>query len=97
MTKPFKKLLGNRIYLSIPTIPESSLIVPEAVKQSIIESEKSKYQKLSIYAIGDLVTSFVEGDVVLVEPSALTKAPVVHLDKETSVILVSIFDIIMIW
>lgn len=97
MSKPFKKLLGNRVYLEIPVIPENNIILSEAIKQSIIESEKTKYQRLKVYAKGDLVTTVEEGDEVLVHPGVLANALVIPLTKELSVILVNSLDIIQVW
>jgi hypothetical protein len=88
MTKPFKKLLGNRIYLIMPVIPESILVLPEEVKKQLISSEQEKFQKLKVYAVGDTISIIQEGDMVLIEPTALANAPV---------IMVSIFNIIHIW
>lgn len=97
MSKPFKKLLGNRVYLSMPTIAESAIILSEEVKKSIISSEQDKFQKLKVYAKGDLVTTVEEGDEVLVHPGVLANALVVPLTKEISVILINSLDIIMVW
>jgi len=97
MTKPFKKLLGNRVYLNMPTIAESNIILSEEVKKSIIASEQDKFQKLKVYAKGDLVTIVEEGDEVLVHPGILANALVVPLNKEISVILVNSLDIIQVW
>ena len=97
MSKPFKKLLGNRVYISMPTIAESAIILSEEVKKSIISSEQDKFQKLKVYAKGDLVTTVEEGDEVLVHPGVLANALVVPLTKEISVILVNSLDIIQVW
>ena len=97
MTKPFKKLLGNRVYLNMPTIAETNLILSDEVKRSIIASEQDKFQKLKVYAKGDLVTIVEEDDEVLIHPGILANALVVPLNKETSVILVNSLDIIQVW
>lgn len=97
MTKPFKKLLGNRVYLSMPTIAESNIILSDEVKQALILSEQDKYQKLTVYAKGDTVTSVEEDDVVLVDPAALQAAPIIKLSDKLSVIMVSPFNIVHIW
>lgn len=97
MTKPFKKLLGNRVYLNMPTIPESNIILSKEVQQSLIAAEQEKYQKLMVYAVGDIVTNITEGDKVLVDPNALQAAPVIKLSETLSVIMVSPFNIAHIW
>lgn len=97
MTKPFKKLLGNRIYLIMPTIPESFLVLSDEIKKSLISSEQKKFQKLTVYAVGDTVSIIGEGDVVLVEPTAIANAPIIELTDKLSVIMVSVFNIIHVW
>jgi len=97
MKKPFKKLFGQRVFLSMPILPESAIILSEAVQQSIVEKEQEKYQKLTVYATGELVTTVSEGDVVLVNPEILQRAQVVPLSKTHKVILINALDIIMVW
>lgn len=97
MTKPFKKLLGNRVYLFMPKIPESLLVLSDEVKKTLISTEQDKYRKLTVYAVGDTVTILNEGDVVLVDPSALATAPVIKLTDKLDVLLVSIFQITHVW
>jgi hypothetical protein len=37
------------------------------------------------------------GDVVLIDPAALSKAPLIPLSEDEQVLLVSPFDVIQIW
>ena len=53
--------------------------------------------KLKVHTVGDLVTSIKAGDIILVDPSSLSKAPLINLSNDEEVILVSPFDVIMIW
>jgi hypothetical protein len=95
----FKKLLGNRIYLELPTKEDDSkIIVDENTKEALKKELLSKMSKLKVYAVGDLVTSVSVGEEVLVDPEALArKATVVPLGEGKEVLLVSPFDIIHIW
>jgi hypothetical protein len=93
----FKKLLGNRIYLEIPKKEEGKLIVDENTKEALHKEMLQKMSKLSVYAVGDGVSFVQSGDVVLVDPGALSKAQVVPLTEDKDVLLISPFDIIMIW
>jgi hypothetical protein len=100
MNKPlFKKLLGNRVYLLLPKIPESRIQLSEEVKKSIISKEREKLMKLTVYAVGDSVSPDVlkEGDVVKVDDRMLSSAPMVDLGGDITVIQVAIFDIAHIW
>ena len=49
--------------------------------------------KTETYTISNIKT----GDVVLVDPGVLAKAPLVDLSENEQVLLVSPFDVIMIW
>ena len=95
--KEFKKLRGNRVYLEIPEFKESPIHLTEELKEALIEEEKRKYTRLTVYAVGDLVNDLKEGDVVLVDPASLGNSPVIQLSDKKRVILVSPFDIIHVW
>lgn len=95
--KPFKQLLGNRIYLEIPKKEESSIIVDHATKEDLQKEMLKKMSKLKVVAVGDTVTTIKEGDVVLVDPSALSKAMIIPINDETDVLLASVFDVVHIW
>ncbi len=97
MAKEFKKLRGNRVYITLPKKEESKLIVDENTKDALNKELLSKMAKLTVYAVGDLVTDIQEGDVVLVDPSKLSQGLLVPLSEEKTVLLVSPFDIIQIW
>lgn len=93
----FKKLLGNRIYVEIPKKEESKLVVDENTKEALQREMLKKMSRLTVYAVGDLVTSISVGDVILVDPGALSKAHVIPLADDKDVLLVSPFDVIHVW
>ena len=62
--------------------------------------EKEMYKKMSklkVHSVGTATMDVKPGDEVLVDPAALTKAPLIPLSDDEQVLLVSPFDIIMIW
>jgi hypothetical protein len=92
------KLLGNRIYLEMPTQNEDSkLIVDENTKEALQREMLKKFSKLTVHTVGDTVSTMKAGDVVLVDPGVLSKAPLIDLSENEQVLLVSPFDVIMIW
>lgn len=91
------KLLGNRIYLQIPQKEESKLIVDENTKEALEKEMIKKMSKLTVHSIGTANMDVKVGDVVLVDPEALSKARMIPLSEEETVLLVSPFDIIQIW
>ena len=92
------KLLGNRIYLEMPIQDEDSkLIVDENTKEALQREMLKKFSKLTVHTVGDTISTLKTGDVVLVDPGVLAKAPLVDLSETEQVLLVSPFDIIMIW
>ena len=92
------KLLGNRVYLEMPKQDEDSkLIVDENTKESLQREMLKKFSKLTVHTVGDTISTLKTGDVVLVDPGVLAKAPLVDLSETEQVLLVSPFDIIMIW
>ena len=90
-------LLGNRIFLEIPKKEESKLIVDENTKESLEKEMLKKMSKLAVHSVGDTIQNFKKGDILLIDPSALQKAPLIPLSEEEQVLLVSPFDVIYKW
>jgi hypothetical protein len=93
----FKLLRGNRILLDLPKEGEGKLIVDENTKEALEKEMMQKLDKLTVYAVGDLVTDIKVGDKVLVEPAAIRGKAVVFSIGGEKKILVSPFDIVLIW
>ena len=91
------KLLGNRMYLEIPKKEESKLIVDENTKEALEKEMYKKMARLTVHSVGTANMDVKAGDVVLVDPQALQKAPLIPLSDEENVLLVSPFDVIMVW
>ena len=91
------KLLGNRIYLEIPKKEESKLIVDENTKEALEKEMYKKMSKLTVHSVGTANMDVKAGDVVLIDPQALQKAPLIPLSDEENVLLVYPFDVIMVW
>ena len=91
------KLLGNRIFLEIPKKEESKLIVDENTKESLEKEMYKKMAKLKVHTIGTANMDVAVGDFVLVDPQALQKAPLIPLSEDENVLLISPFDVIMVW
>lgn len=91
------QLLGNRIYLEMPKKEESKLIVDENTKEALEKEMLKKMNKLRVHSVGTANMEVAVGDYVLVDPAALSKAPLIPLSDEEQVLLVSPFDIIQIW
>jgi hypothetical protein len=92
------KLLGNRIYLELPKEDtESKLIVDDNTKEALQKELLTKMSKLKVHSVGTSIIDIKVGDWILVDPAALNKATLVPITSEENVILVSLFDVIMIW
>ena len=92
------KLLGNRIYLEMPKQEEENkIVVDENTKEALQREMLKKFSKLTVHTVGDTISNVKKGDVVLVDPGVLGKAPLVDLSETEQVLLVSPFDVIMIW
>jgi hypothetical protein len=91
------KLRGNRVFLNIPKKEESKLIVDENTKEALNKEMLKKMSKLMVYDVGELVSDLKSGDLVLVDPQALQKASIISISDTKDVLLVSPYDIIMIW
>ena len=94
------KILGNRVYLILPPLPDSQVkLLPEAQKR-MEEEMRTKFDKLTVYATGEggpgVTVSVKAGDVVFVDPSAARRATVLKID-DIEVICVNSYDIMHIW
>jgi hypothetical protein len=94
--KDFKQLRGNRLLLDLPKKEEGKLIVDDNTKEALEKEMMQKLNKLTVYAVGDLITDIKVGDEILVDPAALQKSPVIPIGGENK-LLVSPFDVILIW
>ena len=92
----FKKLRGNRLLLDLPKKEEGKLIVDENTKEALEKEMMQKLNKLTVYAVGDLITDINVGDEILVDPASLGKSPIVPINGENK-LLVSPFDVILVW
>jgi len=90
-------VLGNRIYLEMPKKEESKLIVDDNTKESLEKEMLKKMNKLKVHSVGTANMDIKVGDIVLVDPAALSKASLIPLSDSETVLLVSPFDVIMIW
>ncbi len=91
------KLLGNRIFLEMPKKEESKLIVDENTKEALNKEMMKKLGKLVVHSVGDIVTSLKPGDTVLVDPEQLKKCPIIDISEDIQLLLVSPFDVILVW
>jgi hypothetical protein len=93
----FKTLRGNRVLLNIPKKEEGKLIVDENTKEALEKEITEKLNKLTVYAVGDLVTDIKAGDEVFVDPTAIrTRAFTIPIGDDRKM-LVSPFDIVIVW
>lgn len=90
-------LLGNRIFLEMPKKEESKLIVDENTKESLEKEMLKKLSRLTVHSVGTANMDIKVGDIVLVDPQALQKAQLISLSEDKQVLLVSPFDVILVW
>lgn len=97
MKKPFKTLLGNRLYVIAPEVTSDKIHLSNSAKKEMAKLKMKDLMRLKVYAVGDSVKGIVEGDEILVSDIALSTAPIIDLEKDLSVILISYFDVVHIW
>jgi hypothetical protein len=90
-------LLGNRIYVEMPKQEESKLVVDENTKEALQREMLKTFSKLTVHSVGTTVIGIEKGDVILVDPAALNKATLIPLSDDETVLLISPFDVIMVW
>jgi hypothetical protein len=91
------ELLGNRIFVEMPKQEESKLVVDENTKEALQMEMLKKMSKVKVHSVGSTVQGISAGDIILVEPFALSKAVLIPLSETETVLLVSPFDVILKW
>lgn len=91
-------LLGNRIFVEMPKeTEENKLIVDENTKEALQMEMLKKMSKVKVHSVGTTVVGIEPGDMILVDPFALSKSPLIPLSDDEKVLLVSPFDVILKW
>ena len=90
------KVLGKRILLDKPQFEEPTLELSPELKEEFERKEISKWKKLTVFQIGDDVTTTNVGDLVYVSPMHLQSAEILDLD-EGQKIMIREMDIALIW
>jgi hypothetical protein len=93
----YKSLRGNRILLNYPDLEESNLILDKATKEAIKEEKLSKFDRLTVYAVGDTVTDIKPGDEVFMDPISLKHKGIQVIVGGELKIVTSPFDVILVW
>lgn len=91
------ELLGNRIFVEMPKQEESKLVVDENTKEALQMEMLKKMSKVKVHSVGSTVVGIAAGDIILVDPFALSKAILIPLTETETVLLVSPFDVILKW
>jgi len=96
--KPFKKLRGRTILLSVPEKKKSSIELSIKDEEAMMQEAAKLWSKLTVYAIGDKVEEVQEGDQVYVRTGALNMETVERIDIDGTIKLVlNEGDVIIIW
>jgi len=90
------KLKGKRVLLNKPQTNDLGLELSQETKEQLMQEEMKKYTELEIYAVGDEVTDFEEGQLVYVSPSVLAYAEILPIDGDDR-IMIRDMDISLIW
>jgi len=96
--KPFKKLRGRTILLSVPERKKSAIELSAKDEDMIMQEAAKLWSKLTVYAIGDKVEEVQEGDQVYVRTSSLNMETVERIEIDGSIKLVlNEGDVIIVW
>lgn len=92
-------ILGNRVYLNLPEMPERELTISPELKKELEEERLKQFDKLEVYAFGEDVHKMGKlkvRDNVLVDQSGLRRGIFLEIEGQKK-ICVSYFDIMHIW
>jgi len=98
--KPYRVLLGNRIYLKLE-MPTYTLEVAEEVKKRMVVEAAQKLNKGVVYDVGTTVVVSPDspkvGDKVMVSMQGVTRGEILNISPDLTVVMISPLDIIHIW
>lgn len=99
LTKPYKTLLGNRIYVVID-LPTYSIQMADSAKKALIAEAAKKLSRAVVYDIGTGVhpdNPIKVGDEVMVGKEGIIRGDLVNLSDDLSVMMVNPIEIVQIW
>jgi len=96
--KPFKKLRGRTILLSIPERKKSAIQLSSKDEEALMAEAVKMWNKLTVFAVGDKVEEVSVGDQVYVRTASLNLEVVerIDIDGQTKLVL-NEGDVIIIW
>jgi hypothetical protein len=97
MAHEIKQLLGNRVYLEIPEVEESTVILDEESQRAKDAKQMKALDRLKVYAVGISIEHIKEGDEVMLDPSLDTKFVRIPISDTKTVALVPVFNIAHVW
>lgn len=90
------KVLGFRVYLDLPAVPETKTVLHGKAKEEYEKEMYLKYTKLKVFAVGHLCKDVKVGDVVQVENHVLAKHSIIEVEGDEKMVI-SEHDISHIW
>ena len=90
------KLKGRRILLNVPEKKESVIQLSEKDQEDLLKAEYKKWQKLTVFAVGENVESVQVGDSVYLTISSLENAERIDIDGNPNM-MVGEHDIAIVW
>ena len=93
----FKQLRGNRLLVNLPEKEESKVILDQETEAALDKEYLLKFDKLVVHAVGDLITDIKPGDKIFVDPVALRSKIITVSIGGKDKLVVSPFDVILVW
>ena len=75
-----KSLRGKRILVSVPELKKSAVELSAKDEEMIMQEAMKKWQKLTVYAVGDDITDIKVGDQVYIQTYALESGEKIEVD-----------------
>jgi histidinol phosphatase-like enzyme len=75
-----KTLRGKRVLITVPELKKSSVELSAKDEEMIMQEAMKKWQKLTVYAVGDEVTDIKVDDQVYIQTYALESGEKIEVD-----------------
>jgi chitodextrinase len=75
-----KTLRGKRVLITVPELKKSAVELSAKDEEMIMQEAMKKWQKLTVYAVGDEVTDIKKDDQVYIQTYALESGEKIEVD-----------------
>lgn len=90
------KVRGERVLVDFPELKKSNIELTPEIQQSVDLEEVKKWEKLTVFAVGDKVDDIIPGDKVTISRTGLEMSTKIEIDEKDK-LLVDAHFVTIVW